>query len=315
MINKKKDWPIYRIEKRRETIKGNFSRQNIKVYKGRNEVGGNTVPPPRYMSSPSRAYCFTLNNPTSNDLSTHPLERYVVWQLERGTEGTNHLQGYIELSKPARLAAMRTWLPGAHFEARRGTREQARDYCRKEDSRVEGPFERGTWEAGGSGARNDLLEVKRKLDNNVPMQDIWDEHFQTTLRHYKGFQEYKKIKTGHRTWKTVVTCYWGRTGTGKSRRCLELAPTAYWKTRDEWWDGYEGQEDVILDDFYGWLPWDFLLRLLDRYPLDVNAKGGGRRMVAKRIFLTSNKPPEEWYPNIPDKSPLLRRIENTEYFE
>lgn len=266
-------------------------------------------------SAQSRSFCFTKNNPTNNELPEHPDIRYLIWQSERGDSGTLHIQGYVELSTPWRISKAITWLPGAHFEIRRGTREQARDYCRKEDSRVDGPFERGTWEAGGSGKRNDLMEVKRKLDNNTPMQEVWDEHFETTLRFYKGFNEYKKIKTPHRSWKTEVTVYWGRTGTGKSRKCQELEPNAYWKTRDEWWDGYEGHEAIILDDFYGWLPWDLLLRLLDRYPLDLNAKGGGRRCVAKRIYITSNKSPEEWYPNIIDKTPLLRRIENLQYFE
>jgi len=266
-------------------------------------------------SAQARSYCFTLNNPLTNDLPPSDDIRYASWQLERGDSGTLHLQGYVELTKPRTLAWLRCWLPGAHFEARRGTREQARDYSRKEDSRVAGPFELGSWEAGGTGKRNDLAEIKRKLDAGSTMSEVWDEHFESTLRYYRGFQEYKKTKTGHRTWKTEVSVYWGDTGTGKSRRCMEEAPGAYWKTRDEWWDGYEAHEDIVLDDFYGWLPWDLLLRLLDRYPLDVNAKGGGRRMVARRIFITSNKPPEEWYPNIPDKAPLLRRIDNTVHFQ
>lgn len=279
-------------------------------------MGGNTAPHLDFsMPSPqSRSYCFTLNNHESNDLPELEDIRYLVYQREKGENGTEHIQGYVELSKSRTLAYVKNWLPRAHFEIRRGTREQARDYCRKDDTRIEGPFERGTWESGGTGARSDLLAVKRKIDEGKPMSEVWDEHFETTLRYYRGFQEYKKVKTGHRTWKSEIHVFWGESGTGKSRACMELAPNAYWKTRDEWWDGYEGHDDVILDDFYGWLPWDLLLRILDRYPLDVNAKGGGRRFVAKRIFITSNKKPEDWYPNILDKTPLLRRIENTIHY-
>lgn len=296
-----------------------FSRQDDPyISDTRHEVGGNTGPPPRdtqMSGGTSRSYVFTLNNPAANELPSHPHERYVCWQLERGESGTPHLQGYIELSTACRLAAMRSWLPGAHFETRKGTRDQARAYCQKEDTRVAGPFERGDWGAGGAGARADLQAVKRKLDDGASMATIWDDHFETTLRYYRGFQEYKKIKTGNRAWKTEVYVFWGLSGSGKSSRVQSMAPNAYWKTRDEWWCGYEGHDDVVLDDFYGWLPWDLLLRLLDRYPLDVNAKGGGRRFVAKRIFITSNKSPEEWYPNILDKTPLLRRIEHLEHFD
>lgn len=203
---------------------------------------------------------------------------------------------------------------GAHFEERRGTREEARNYTRKEDSRLQGPFEKGTWEAGGSGARNDLLDVKRKLDDGHDEKHIATEHFESWCKHYAAFNRYKRIILTPRTWKTEVHILWGDSGTGKSKTCMDTCPNAYWKTRDEWWDAYDAHEDVIIDDFYGWLPYDFLLRLLDRYPLDVPTKGGFRRFVAKKIYITSNKPPEDWYPNIVDKTPLLRRIDFRTHF-
>jgi len=264
----------------------------------------------------NRSYCFTFNNPGDFfSIPEHEDVRYVIFQKEKGESGTIHIQGYVELKKTRRIAWMQeNFLRGAHYETRRGTREQAREYCRKTDTRIEDPIERGQWENGGAGARNDLHEIKRKLDAGIEIAEIYDQHFETSARHYRFFNEYKRSRTQHRQWKTEVYVFWGESGTGKTRRVSEMAPKAYWKTRDEWWDRYDGEEDVVMDDFYGWIPWDLLLRLLDRYPLDVNAKGGGRRMVAKRVFITSNKPPEEWYPNIPDKTPLLRRIEHKVHF-
>lgn len=91
-------------------------------------------------------------------------------------------------------------------------------------------------------------------------------------------------------------------------------PNAYWKPYGEWWDGYDGHEDVIIDDFYGWLKWSFLLNLLDRYPLMLPNKGGYCECKIKRIIITSNKSPEEWYPSKEDKTPLLRRIDETTHF-
>lgn len=100
-----------------------------------------------------RAWCFTLNNPEEHGIVDDVLpvlaqERYVVWQRERGENGTPHIQGYIELHNPVRLSAMKLWLPSAHFEVRRGTREQARAYCMKEDTRDAGPWERGDFDRG-----------------------------------------------------------------------------------------------------------------------------------------------------------------------
>jgi len=75
-----------------------------------------------------------------------------------------------------------------------------------------------------------------------------------------------------------------------------------------WWDGYSGQPVVVIDEFYGWLGYDFLLRLLDRYSFAVETKGGSVSFTSKLVIFTSNKPPSEWYRNIQDLGPLLRRI-------
>lgn len=102
----------------------------------------------------SRTWCFTLNNPDGS-LEFPDSVRYCKWQLESGDNGTPHYQGYVEFSQPMRLAALKKWLPRAHFEPRKGSRDQAREYCSKLDTRVEGPFEYGTWETA-QGTRTDL---------------------------------------------------------------------------------------------------------------------------------------------------------------
>lgn len=269
-------------------------------------------PPPRAMTS--RNWCFTLNNPEKKQLlfETLPEVRYAIYQTERGTSGTEHLQGYVELFNPRRWNYLSTLLPGAHFEKRKGTRDQARDYCKKEESRTDGPFEYGDWNSGGSGKRNDLLNIKKQIDEGKSEENIADNYFETWIKYYRGLREYKRIKTTKRNWKTEVTVLVGPPGSGKSRKCLQDATKAYWKQRGHWWDGYENQEHVVIDDYYGWLPYDTLLRLLDRYPMILETKGGHVEFVAKHIWITSNKYPQEWYKseNI-EIGALLRRIENT----
>lgn len=121
-----------------------------------------------------RSWVFTHNNPTG-DLPVWDKIRYVSWQLEKGESGTPHWQGYVELSAPQRLAAMKKWLPGAHFEQRKGTREEARAYTRKEDTRVDGPWERGSWEAGGSGRRGDLAAARDLILAGATRREILEE--------------------------------------------------------------------------------------------------------------------------------------------
>lgn len=258
----------------------------------------------------SRRWCFTLNNPETDELKfPEVFVRYAIWQRERGAEGTEHLQGYIELNKPERLSFMRNVVPRAHFEIAKGTRDQARDYCRKTDTRVAGPFEFGVWKAGGQGSRSDLNAVKELIDNGAGEQEIAESNFGTWCRNYRAFREYKRIKTEARNWEVSVQVFWGDPGTGKSRKAMEENFGAYWKPKGNWWDGYEQQETVIIDEFYGWLPYDFLLRLCDRYPLNVEIKGGTVSFVAKKIIFTSNKHPDEWYTkeNL-DKRAFARRV-------
>jgi len=120
----------------------------------------------------ARNWCFTLNNPDDGLLDTDtpflpaplPSVTYAVWQLELApATGTQHLQGYAEFDAPLRLAAVKRWLPTAHWEPRRGTRVQARDYCRKAESRVDGPWEYREWTEAGQGRRTDLEDAAECL--------------------------------------------------------------------------------------------------------------------------------------------------------
>lgn len=148
-----------------------------------------TRPMPGY-----RAWCFTLNNPefAACALPVHAKERYVVWQLERGENGTSHIQGYIELQDKSRLAAMRRWLPGAHFEERRGTPAQAVAYCIKPATRVEGPFHRGE-QGGHQGKRTDLKEVQDAIRTGATKLEIYDRFPEVAARYPRYIDDFTRM--------------------------------------------------------------------------------------------------------------------------
>lgn len=243
--------------------------------------------------------------------------RYLVFQLEQGvgfeqTEGTPHIQGYIELLKPMRFQKLKSLIsPRAHLEPRRGTRIQARAYCMKEDTRVEGPWEYGEWNghSDGSGANATATAIRELVDQGTRESDIWSEHFGWMARYYRGVREYIRIRTPCRQNKTRVIVLYGPTRTGKSRWAMENLKDLYWKPRGEWWDSYFHHDSVVLDDFYGWLPYDTLLRLGDRYPQLVPTKGGYVQFTASTLAITSNKLPKDWYPRIEDLSAFYERVE------
>lgn len=257
------------------------------------------------MPNGRKYWAFTWNNPPHdidvaiNDLWERDLFEYLVYQHEIGEEnGTPHLQGYCILKK--RKAKPSLLFGGGHFAPAIGTPQQNRTYCTKEDTRDPdySPKEFGEVPETTQGTRSDLLAVKEKVDQGIPMLEIWDEHFGTMARSYKAIQEYKRLKTPARDFVTEVIVIIGPTGTGKSRYARGLDDKAYYKQNSVWWDGYDGQETVVLDDFYGWIPYCEMLRLMDRYPHMIQTKGGQTHFLAKRMVITSNTAPARWYPKV-----------------
>jgi len=262
----------------------------------------------------SRNWIFTDNNPERDEPDWPDFTKYAIWQKERGENGTEHLQGYVEFKSSKKLARVKQILPRAHWEVRRGTQQQAMDYASKEETRIGGPWTFGVLTVNAQGTRNDLLALKEALDAGTSMKQIAQDHFTTMKGAYKWAYQYRTLTAPVRQHITRVYLCIGPTGCGKTTFCKRVAPDAYWKLRasgsSEWWDGYDGQSDVVLDEFYGWLRVDTLLRLIDSSPLSLEIKGGSVQWVAKRLFITSNLDIGDWYPNIEQRKrdALERRI-------
>jgi len=229
-----------------------------------------------------------------------PKVKYCVWQKEKGEQGTEHWQGYVQFSQNMRLAALKKMSPTAHWEERRGSHTQAKAYCMKEDTRVDGPWEHGVDQGGDSG-QNGLTGVKRMIDDGASMKDIGHEHPSEVIRYGRGIRDLRcLLGMQERTWMTKTVVIWGPSGNGKTSLVQRCAPGAYWLSKPKpnsgvFFDGYDGQEDVVIDEFYGWIQHDLLCRMLDRTPLLVDTKGGMVSFCPKRVWITSNKDPLYWY--------------------
>jgi len=258
---------------------------------------------------------FTINNPASDDLPASFEAKgavFCVWQAEVGANGTRHLQGYVRMQTKRSLAAMKELDATAHWEVRKGTHEQAVAYSTKDETRAAGPWRYGAEPAPGR--RTDLDAVYESLKEGKTLTEISDSHFSAFVKFNRGIEKWKMLHTTkNRSWHTEVRVYWGPTGTGKSRRALhEAGPNAYWVLQPGngqacFFDGYEGQEHVVIDEFYGWIPYAVLLKMLDRYPLMVHTKGGATNFYPKVVWITSNKSPQEWYSSCAF-APLQRRL-------
>jgi len=256
-----------------------------------------------------RSWIFTLNNPQSNELPKDWQCSYAIWQRERGDSGTEHLQGYVIFGNPKGLSAIKKNVNSeAHWEPRRGTHAQAKAYASKTETRLAGPWTYGTEPKQGS--REDLLEIRRGIEEGK--SDLWliANYYGQWLRYNKSFSLHRLIMRKHafrpRPEILVVT---GPSGIGKTRTVREAFPNAFWKDKGKFWDGYDGEDTIVFDEFFGWYPYDGLKRLLDYGRFSVEVKGATVPMLANKFVFTSNKAPEDWYFKVQDPSnALIRRF-------
>lgn len=86
------------------------------------------------------AWSITINNPNDADLETWKSIKMVAWvkdaqgQLERGENGTPHLQGYLKTDS-VRFSAVKKLLPRAHIEVARKPSALVQ-YVNKEETRL-----------------------------------------------------------------------------------------------------------------------------------------------------------------------------------
>lgn len=97
----------------------------------------------------ARNFLGTLNNPDFQEHRdwlekwvTQGKARYVCGQLEKGAEGTVHIQYFLNFEKPTRVSALKKHCSKSHFETV-VINNGAHSYCMKEETRIDGPWEFG----------------------------------------------------------------------------------------------------------------------------------------------------------------------------
>lgn len=228
--------------------------------------------------------------------------RYALFQKEKcPTTGELHYQGYLKLSQGTRMATINN---ACSFNIslrpiRRGTDKYCIRYCRKSESRIDGPWEFG--EAPHQGSRSDLSEYASFAVGKTNLREVVMRDPGTFLRYSRGVQAIMSATAPRRTEKPVVVLLYGPPGTGKTRTVYDHFPIEdiYVKqTDDSFFDGYVGQKVFVLDDFAGRaskMTLRYLLCLLDRYPVALPVKGSTVPLLATLIYVTTNVHPKIWY--------------------
>lgn len=273
-----------------------------------------------------------------------------VFQKEKGAQGGDggklHFQCYFQFKKKVTFAKIRssfpkdpTTLSGIWWDFRKGSHEEALEYCTKEETRQEPPVFLGTFtdevharrfiqgkrrrdddrggggDGGGGGdtdfitstkiAKIELVKTLRAAaGTNFTPKEAWLAHPMAYLSCATAISNVINMTAEQRDWAMEIGILCGSSGTGKSKYARDNWPDAYYPPFSEengklWFDTYSGQDTVVIEEFTGQWPFNFLMQFTDRYKLLIPVKGSFAVMRAKRVVFTTHLKPTEWYTDNP----------------
>lgn len=243
--------------------------------------------------------------------------RYMISGKEICPEtGKTHWQCYVELNKNIRLAGLKKLLEDntLHAEKRWGTRDQARNYCMKDKDFKE----YGKW-IKGQGHRSDLDTIVERLKEGEKLSQLMLEDPTTYCKYRNGLKdigaEINKLNTPD--WRNVeVVVLSGPTGCGKTRTAMKEATYKIEGSNLKWWQDYDRDDVICIDEYDNDIKITELLNLLDGYKLRLNVKGSHTYANWTKVFITTNLRKEQLHAQAKEAhiNALFRRITRWENF-
>jgi len=238
--------------------------------------------------------------------------KYLCWQIERSKEGDLHLQGYLQMynghectGNSVKKIMKCNWL---HYEPSRGDNNENKQYCSKRKSASPDTFVEYGHMDDCKGKRTDWEYVKDLVKQGLSAYEIID-CVPNKIPHINCIQKYVQL---HRAAigkirpfvKNEVVVLTGSSGKGKTSKAayhddLTVDKDVYILEPDGdgklWFDGYDNEKTLVIDDFYGNIKYDFFLRLIDGHRQRLSVKGGFVYKNWDKVVITSNQHPSKWY--------------------
>lgn len=238
-----------------------------------------------------RGYAFTLNNWMQSDVDMLMALRFshLIFAKEIApTTNTPHLQGSIVFKSPKTLLAAIRSLPRCHVTECRNINASI-EYCKK-SGEYEEHGEYRNRAAGVAAAREARAEKnKRLLEGNLRELVYSGELSVMSVGQIKKARVILDSELGpydHDDVRGIWYC--GPPDSGKSRTARANWPVRYDKPQNKWFDGYAGEECILLDDLDTDKLGHHLKIWSDRYACSAETKFGKVQLRHKVFVVTSN---------------------------
>ena len=258
--------------------------------------------------SMKRRWCLTINN---EERSLEELAKYIenlehfkyaIFQREVGEKKeTPHIQMFITFNVGKRFSTMQNYFPRAHIEPAKGTNSQARDYCSKNETRIEGPVEIGTFAEERS--RTDIVNFMELVDlgtSKTELKKLFPSLYSKMINNIDRIKEdtrYDEQKTKIRN--VEVTYLYGKPGVGKTSYIISKHPLGTFYSVPFYgngnFDNYDGEDVMVFDEFTGQIKIPLMNKLLDIYPMMLPSRYSNKIACYTKVYIISNLPIDDLY--------------------
>lgn len=288
----------------------------------------------------------TVNNPEEKGLTIdNCLEKalslkgliYACVSMEIGAkEHTPHIHMFVLYKNPKSWDTMRNLIPNGNWDVCKGSGLQNKDYVFKLGKWIE--TEKGTTPVKGmqrefgelppetACSKPELEFLYNLIKQGYSDAEIIEEYpeYMFDLSHIQRCRLVIRQEEYKDKWRDLEVSYiYGKTGTGKSRYVMEtFGYKNVFRVTDyvHPWDTYEGQDVVLFEEFNSSIRIQDMLNYLDGYPLKLPARYSDKQACFTKVFITTNVPLFEQYPNVRDEhretwNAFLRRIHKVIWYK
>lgn len=250
-----------------------------------------------------------------------------VGQLEKAASGYEHWQIYIDNRGKGniRFATLRSKFPKGHFEKAIGTPAECVAYVSKVDTSLGVVVKNGEIDTAAKAIGQAAIMARATemiLENGQTSDDVLEElgagfGNARAIREIEAFAHRRMAREQAEQGgiDRSVSFITGAPGVGKTallyrRHGADLySATSYKHPFDE----YVGQSVMLLDEYAGQIEFELLLKMLDRYPVNLPARFNNKFALYDTIYMVSNLRLEDLYKSVQRHRPeqwnaLVRRI-------